>query len=98
MEIKLFSRKPLVVEAIQVSADNMDDIASWCGGEVLTHEPKVHAGVGTPPTKKYVRVNVLHPLNKKQTRAYVGDWVLKSGQGFKIYANNAFVKGFIPSS
>jgi hypothetical protein len=90
MEIGLFARKSLTVEAIQVSLDNMDDVARWCGGVVKEHPPKQEGQF----TKKYIQVDVLHPLSKKQTRAYVGDWILKSKQGFKIYANNAFQKGF----
>lgn len=90
MEIGLYTRKPLSVQAIQVDADNMEAIAAWCGGKVLSHPPRRE---GQEP-KKYVKVDVLNPLSKKQTRAYAGDWILKSNQGFKIYANSAFLKGF----
>jgi hypothetical protein len=29
-----FTRKPEAVEAVQVTADNMAEVAAWCGGEV----------------------------------------------------------------
>jgi hypothetical protein len=90
MEIGLYARKPLNVQAIQIDADNMEAVAAWCGGKVLSHPPKKE---GQAP-KKFVRVDVLNPLSKKQTRAYVGDWILKSNQGFKIWSNSAFMKGF----
>ena len=83
METNTFIRKPLTVQAVQVTDDNLYDVAKWCGGDV-------HTANG----KKHIQVNVLHPLHQKQSRAGVGDWVLKSAQGFKIYADTAFTKGF----
>ncbi len=80
-----YNRKPLTVEAVQVTDDNKEAIAEWCGGKILPHE---HNG------KMFVEIQVLHPLHKKQTRAFTSDWVLKSGQGYKIYSENAFLKGF----
>lgn len=87
METTTYNRKPLTVEAVQVTEDNLYDVAKWSGGDV-------HSALGS--AKKYIEIAVLHPLHKKQTRASEGDWVLKSDQGFKIYADTAFQKGFEP--
>jgi hypothetical protein len=88
MQTTSYQRKPLKVEAVQVTEDNLYDVAKWCGGDVHT---TLSSG------KKYIEVAVLHPLHKKQTRASIGDWVLRSEQGFKIYADAAFQKGFEPA-
>jgi hypothetical protein len=88
MQTSVYNRKPLQVEAIQVTDDNLYEIAKWCGGDVHTHPVN---------SKKHIEVKVLHPLHKKQSRAAIGDWVLKSEQGFKIYADSAFRKGFEPA-
>lgn len=85
MQTTMYERKPLVVEAVRVTAENLYEVAQWCGGEI-------HKAL--PSDQKFIEVAVLHPLHKKQTRANVGDWVLKSDQGFKIYADTAFQKGF----
>lgn len=85
MQTQTYNRKPLTVEAVQVTDENLYDVAKWCGGEVRSH---------ATPGKKFILVDVLHPLNSKQTKASPGDWVLKSDQGYKIYANSAFLKGF----
>jgi len=87
MMTQTYQRKPLTVEAVQVTEDNLYDIAKWCGGDVRTHNVT---------GKKFIQVDVLHPLNPKQTKATVGEWVLKSGQGFKIFSDAAFKKGWEP--
>lgn len=89
MEIQLYSRKPLVVEAIRVSADNLEAISAWCGGTVVRVENE------TKKDRTYISVDVINPVKKALTRAHVGDWVLKSNKGFKIYTNNAFRNSFI---
>lgn len=86
MQTTMYTRKPLLVEAIQVTEENIYDVAAWCGGDVYTAQNK----------KKTIQVKVLHPLHSKQTKAQAGDWVLKSAQGYKIYADTAFQKGFEP--
>lgn len=83
MQTTIYSRKPLMVEAVQVTEENLYDVAKWCGGDVQTQG-----------NKKIIFVKVLHPLHAKQSRASVTDWVLKSSQGYKIYADTAFRKGF----
>jgi len=85
MQTVMYTRKPLTVEAVQVTDENLYEVAQWSGGDVNTNP---HTG------KKHIQVAVLHPLHQKQSRASVGDWVLKSSQGFKIYADTAFQKGF----
>jgi len=87
MQTATYRRTPLTVEAVQVSAENIYEVAKWCNGDVHS----INAG-----TKKFIQVNVIHPLAKKQTEANIGDWILKSNQGYKIYGDVAFNKGFEP--
>lgn len=87
MKIEKFARKPFVVEAVQVTEENMAEVAAWCGGEVRTADKKANA---------YIKLGVYHAINKRQTQAFVGDWVLKMGKGFKIYLEKAMSKTFTP--
>jgi hypothetical protein len=48
-------------------------------------------------SRDYISVRVAYPINPRQTQAYLGDWVLKSGKSFKVYTNSAFEKSFIPA-
>lgn len=84
METTTYSRKPLLVEAVQMTDDNALAIAQWCGGSV-------YVAVNGKTT---IHVKVLHPLHSKQEKAQPGDWILKSTQGYKIYQDSAFKKGF----
>lgn len=84
MKTARYVRKPFEVDAIQVSSENMPEITTWCGGKM------VEESIG----KWYIEVDVERVLNERQRKAYVGDWVLKSPQGFKVFGHKAFKKSF----
>lgn len=88
-EIKKYNRKSFTVEAVQVKPENIEEVAKWCGGEVRNDGSKE----GTL-SRDHIKVQVLNPLGEKQTQAYLGDWVLKSGKNFKVYTNRSFFKNF----
>lgn len=79
-----YARKPFEVEASEVTAENMDVIAKWCGGEVRVSDSGF----------KFIKVHVRRALNERQTRAYIGDYVLAAGTGFKVYTAKAFLSSF----
>lgn len=84
-----FRRKSFNVQAVQVQPDNMKDVAKWCGGQIMDDgEKEGHL------SREYIKVRVAYPINERQTQAYLGDWVLKSGKSFKVYTNSAFEKSF----
>jgi hypothetical protein len=89
-----YVRKPFPVEAVEVTFDNMREVAQWCGGRVKTDRMQWSNRIG----QKYVQVHVPRALNERQTMAYVGDWVLYSGSGpngFKVYTPKAFESSFV---
>lgn len=85
MHTQMYQRKPLIVEAVQVTSDNIYDVAKWCDGDVRTQH-----GSG----KKFIQVTVVNPKEPKIMRAMVGMWVLKSDQGFKVFSEPAFRKSW----
>ena len=89
VKIEKFVRKPFFIDAVQVTADNVEAVATWCQGEVR----KFKDSKGKV-TDEYVKVRVHRPLNERQTKAYVGDWVLYAGSGFKVYTVKAFNSSF----
>ena len=89
IEANKYQRVPFSVLAIQVTGENLSDIAEWCDGQVKA-TGKVEKGIQTP----FVKVQVKRPLNVRQTQAFVGDWVLWNGTGFKVYTDSAFKKCF----
>lgn len=83
-----FIRKPLYVDAVRVKADNFEAVAAWCEGEI-------HKETEGPRTgKSYIRVRVQYPKSPRQSKAFIGDWVLYTETGYKVYTNPAFRKSF----
>lgn len=92
---KRYVRKPLYVDAVQVTEENFGDIARWCFGEIgnIDKTPVTHE---TPilPNKQYIHVRVHNPRNSMQTKAFVGDWLLYTERGYKVYTSKAFLANF----
>lgn len=92
VEIKKFVRKPFNVEAVEVNESNINQVAQWCKGTVLL-EPGRGAN-----RRRYIKVDVKRPLEERQTRAYVGDYVVVASdpniKGFKVYTPDAFAKTY----
>jgi hypothetical protein len=88
VETQRYIRKPLYVQAVRVTPENFDELVKWCQGEV---ETKINS---TRKNKKYIKVRVHHPKNPRQTQAFVGDWILYTDRGYKVYTNDAFNLAF----
>lgn len=85
MEATEFVRKPFEVQAIQVTTENMKEVADWCGGVV---DNLIYKGVPRP----YVKVPAVNALNDRHRQAFVSDWVIwaKNGETWKSYSNKSF--------
>src|SRR4051812_31143231 len=86
LKIEQWERLPFTIEAVEVTEENIRDVAKWCGGQVRTS--------GKQGIHKYIKVDVKHALNDRQTMANAGDWVLRAGSGFKVYTPRAFTTMF----
>ena len=84
MIVEQFVRKSFPVEAVRVTAENIEEVAQWCDGDVQTEN-----------NQPFIKVRVQNPLNDRQTKAYFGDWVLYAGKGYKVYKDAAFNKSFL---
>jgi len=94
LEIQKFVRKPFPVDVVKITDNNFDEVVKWCGGEVQ-HNPSKN------PNKKgarFIRVQVIRALNDRQTKAFVGDYLLQVGTSYKIYTEKAFLESFEPVS
>lgn len=85
-----YVRKPFPVQAVRVTEKNINQVSLWCEGEIK--------GLGEHDGRwgVFIEVKVVNPDPNKprQSQAFVGDWVLKSEQGFKVYTDRAFEKSF----
>lgn len=90
-----YVRKSLFVDAVQVTEENFADIARWCFGEICNiDETPVNSSEDVNPSKQYIHVRVHNPKNPRQTKAFVGDWILYTERGYKVYTTKAFQANF----
>jgi len=82
-----YVHKPLYVNAIQVTPENMAAISEWCKGSIVS---------ATSEKEQHIKVQVKRALNVRQTEAFAGDWVLKVSGGWKVYTHEAFSRDFKP--
>ncbi len=83
LETMKYIRKPFNIDAVQVNGQNLEEVAKWVNGDIRSDD-----------LGQYVKVRVHRPLNDRQTKAYVGDWVLYAGTGYKVYTQKAFSNSF----
>lgn len=84
MNIAKYDRLPFSVEAVQITAENMAEVAKWCKGRVVDQGEK----------NSYVKVQVYRPITRRQTQGFVGDWLVKTEKGFKVYVDRSFQNTF----
>lgn len=92
-----YVKKPLFVDAVQVTVENMLDIAKWCQGDIRSSSSNEAVDISSDdfnPEACYVYVRVHSPRVPRQTRAYVGDWLLYTERGYKVYTTRAFEEAF----
>lgn len=89
METVKYARKSFEVDAVRVTADNIEEVAAWCKGTVIVETDEQNK------LQQYIKVDVQNVLNDRQTQAFVGDWVLYASNGFKVYTSKAFNKTFL---
>lgn len=80
----IIMRSLLEFEAVQVTPENMAELAQWSRGEIKENGRGKFIAIHQPRTK-----------NPRHGMGFVGDWVLRAGNGFKIYLDDAFMKSFI---
>jgi len=86
-----YIRKPLYVAAVRITKANFEELADWCQGEI---QDEWVLGEETSGNKKFIRVRVHNPKNPRQTKGFVGDWILYTERGYKVYTNKAFRESF----
>lgn len=88
-EFQGFQRKTFSVRAARVSPLNIEELAKECGGKLM-HDGEKDGNL----SRDYIKVRVQYPLNDDQTKARVGDWLVKQGRNWKVYKDKAFRNTF----
>lgn len=85
-DIEMFSSKVYEIEAVQITEENLEAVAAWCGGEI-----QVSTSGKTP--KKFIKVEVSRP--GRLSRGFPGNWVTKRGIKYQIFTAKAMRENFV---
>lgn len=86
METRNARRKSFDVQFVVVTAENMEEVAEWCSGEV-----------GGEGDERFIKIIDKNAISTRQAKAFVNDYVLKmsaTGTSFKAFTEKAFKKSF----
>ena len=64
-----YRKKPVVIEANQLTVNNMDGIEQWCGGSIK--------GVKLPANERVIHI----PTLEGEMTAQIGDWIIQGVKG-----------------
>ena len=78
-----YTKKPIAVEAGQLTADNAADVGAWCNGQLVQEGGQV---IGID----------LWTLSGEQ-RAEVGDWMIQDGEQFYPCSPALFADWYEPA-
>jgi ABC-type transporter lipoprotein component MlaA len=94
VETTTYKRKPIYVEAVKVTEENFTEVAAWCQGAIVAKHGMTLGNLAQD-SSKHIKVRVVNPQKPRQTKAFVGDWVLYSEyHGYKVYTETAFRNAF----
>jgi hypothetical protein len=87
LDIKTGKRKSFGIKFVEVSAENIDEVATWCNG-----------AVGGEGNDRFIRIVDKNAINTRQTKAFFGDFMVLSmdTNTFKCFGRKAFHKAFEP--
>jgi hypothetical protein len=85
-------RRPM--QAIQVSVDNAQEIADWCGGEMVMSTIRM---MGSETKLPAVRLNRPSTGGKDYTTALVTMWIVEFPDRYQVFKNDQYEKLFEPA-
>lgn len=90
--LKSYVRKSFRVKAIQITEQNMADVAEWCGG--LVRQPDEVEWKDKQPKGAFIQL-----AEGAEGRKYIGTvgcWVIQKGENFRIFHDLLFRQTFEP--
>jgi hypothetical protein len=92
LKVEMYSRIPFDVQAIKITAANINDIAIWCGGHVKDVAYKV---AGSKTMLPCLKMPGNGPLKGKLVTAMLNSWVVYFQGEFRFYRENSFNQAFL---
>jgi hypothetical protein len=80
-----FRKKPVVIEAMQLTDDNVREVQAWCNAAVPAATVVQHHPLGSNAGDGVARWLVLLTIHGEQAIARPGDWVIPEPQPGRFY-------------
>jgi hypothetical protein len=91
MDIKQYTRKPFPVAAVQVSLQNIQEIAEWCRGTVEQVSTRM---LGTETFLPAIKIQGQGENRGKEFTATLGCWVVELKGSYRVYKPQQFEATF----
>lgn len=83
---KKYRKKPVTIEAMQLTRDNVHDVAAWCGGRVIKESNSadrndVYIALDIPTLEGIMRAETFHTSTYRNGRYHGGDYVIRGVAG-----------------
>lgn len=91
MDIVEYTRKPFTVNAVEVTFDNCEEVAKWCGGTVGTTTYRL---MGKPTELPCVKITGMGHQKNKEFTALIGHRVVEQNGSFRVYKPMQFDSTF----
>ncbi|MDY0891868.1 hypothetical protein [Frigoribacterium sp. CFBP9030] len=81
-----FRKKPVEIEAMQLTRTNVDEVASWCGGQVIrlakpSDPSDVYIALDIPTLEGKMRADTFHSSTYSGGEYHGGDYIIRGVQG-----------------
>lgn len=85
-EARRYRKKPVMIEAIQLTRTNADAVAAWCGGRVIRHSKPsdptdVYVALEIPTLEGTMRAESFHGSTYRNGSYHGGDYIIRGVQG-----------------
>lgn len=86
MSVQKYRKKPVEIEAMQLTRENVDEVAAWCGGRVIRDakpgDPTdVYVALDIPTLEGTMRGDTFHSSTWDGRRYAGGDYIIRGVQG-----------------
>lgn len=86
MSIKRYRKKPVEIEAMALSRNNIQEVAKWCGGRVVSEanpadRTDVYLALDIPTLEGVMRAETTHWSTWNGSEYTHGDWIIRGVQG-----------------
>lgn len=91
METQKFTRKPVAIEAVQVSPTNYEEVAAWCKGTATLANYRL---MGETHEMGAVLLGKQGPKNDQVYTVLIGQWITKHHKTFRTWSKKQFEATF----